>query len=48
MGSMVMLDNKRDFLQGTYKIMVLLLSILCLVVLNRMAWQKGATALLWK
>ena len=36
MGSMVMLDHKRDLLQGTYRIMVLLLSILGLVVLNRM------------
>ena len=35
MGSMAMLDNKRDLLQGTYRIMVFLLSILCLVVLNR-------------
>ena len=40
MRSMVMLDNKRDLFQGTYRIMVLLLSILCLVVLNRMVWQK--------
>ena len=48
MGSMVMLDNKRDLLQGTYRIMVLLLNILCLVVLNRMVWQKGVTTLLWK
>ena len=36
MGSMVMLDNKRDLFQGTYRIMILLLSILCLVVLNKM------------
>ena len=48
MGSMVTLDNKRDLLQGTYRKMVLLLSILILVVLNRMVWQKGVTALLWK
>ncbi|RVW58556.1 Retrovirus-related Pol polyprotein from transposon TNT 1-94 [Vitis vinifera] len=32
--------QQKDLLQGTYKIMVLLLSILCLVVLNRMVWQK--------
>ena len=38
MGSKVMWDNKRDLLQGTYRIIVLLLGILCLVVLNRMVW----------
>ena len=48
MGSMVTLDNKRDLFLGTYRKMVLLLSILLLVVLNRMVWQKGVTALLWK
>ena len=40
--------QQNKLLQGIYKKMVLLLSILCMVVLNRMTWQKSGTTLLWK